>query len=599
MIMIPCRHLPLAYLIVLLATWSLGVFLRFHNIDGPGVWGSDAVYYTEIAKSWSEGDFVYQIGTYQVETVQRVCRPATFALFAAAIRVFGFHDYSIKMINAIMDSINILLVFAVCYLLADKRAWPALAAAGMYAFFPPAIYMSRGELTHTSSTFMVLLSFFAFTLYCRAEEGGKRYPFVILSGLFSGFAALTHEELIFVAPSYAAILLTHSILADRRWVGIKRLLADLGLLTVAAVLGCLNMILFYLKYPPPQSFVESDVANFGGKLLSFPEKWGRFLWSSLLGSSSTVVLCLFILLLLIAIARVALRPTRWKLPGFDIPHLFHAPLAVVLIHLAFLAYFIPYYPLRIFLPMLPLVLVAIALWFSHFFERFGSRYAGVASMSLAFVVVFFNVAHYPGYYTREGVRFSQSWAVPTLETDVVTGVKTIRHFIVTKTAPRFWYDLLGDRVNENARLLVTSSIMHPYPGRRALQMDYYFGDNAIYMIDHNEPLEELIEKYKIRFILISAYHATESFLDRSTYQRYEYDGKWGMDVPLLLGASYGFRPGQYSLEEEFRFLTEYLERRRSAILFSGGPAHPTQLPKYKDLTDALLAPEFSYVIFEW
>ena len=121
------------------------------------------------------------------------------------------------------------------------------------------------------------------------------------------------------------------------------------------------------------------------------------------------------------------------------------------------------------------------------------------------------------------------------------------------------------------------SAMYPYPGRRVLQLGYYFGDNAIYAIDHTKPLDELLTKYRVEFVFISRLAADERVLQMEEYRAYEYDGRWSEPRPLRLGASYGFGPGEYSLEGESQFVRAYLDARGARLIFSDGYTYVYEL----------------------
>ena len=86
------------------------------------------------------------------------------------------------------------------------------------------------------------------------------------------------------------------------------------------------------------------------------------------------------------------------------------------------------------------------------------------------------------------------------------------------------------------------------------------------MIDHDEPLNELVEKYRIRFILYYRFKWDHRSLSLKQFRPYEYDGKWGAQRRLVHGASYGFRPGEYTLNREITALTDYANLRRGTVL---------------------------------
>ena len=138
-------HLLRSALLILVLLFS--IILRFYNIEERGLDGSDNVLYTTIAEAWTKGDI---ISHYRVSKEISVNRPVAFFVYAAAIKIFGYHDSSIKKMNACVDIVNIFLIFLICSLLVRDSVIPAFSASTCYGLLPLAIHMSRIELTLNS-----------------------------------------------------------------------------------------------------------------------------------------------------------------------------------------------------------------------------------------------------------------------------------------------------------------------------------------------------------------------------------------------------------------------------------------------------------------
>ncbi|MEN8164621.1 MAG: hypothetical protein ABFS37_10875, partial [Acidobacteriota bacterium] len=188
--------------IILAAIVFTGAFLRFSDITRIGLQGSDNTYYTNIAKHWSEGEQVYCI-----EENWTLFRPIVFEVFGLAVRFLGFNDSSIKITNAGLDTINILLVFLLAFILSRRNPWAASSAAAVYALLPFTILISRSEQTHILSTSTVLIALIFLSLSWSAENRAARLALLFLSGLATGLSALTHEDLIFTAAGPVLLLL--------------------------------------------------------------------------------------------------------------------------------------------------------------------------------------------------------------------------------------------------------------------------------------------------------------------------------------------------------------------------------------------------------
>ena len=135
---------------------------------------------------------------------------------------------------------------------------------------------------------------------------------------------------------------------------------------------------------------------------------------------------------------------------------------------------------------------------------------------LAAISIFFNLGNYQNKKTfdratlKEWVPFSIA-----LPLNPIPGLQRAHQEIYSKSWDRMLYEQLADRVDENHRLLVTSSLFQPYPGRRVFQTEVYFGDNAVYLVDHSEPLDEVISKYNIKYVLFTTRDPKRDYLRRN------------------------------------------------------------------------------------
>lgn len=557
------RAAPLGLLLAIMI-FSVGAFLRLYGLDEKGLHGSDTIYYTNIAQAWSEGERVYGIGTSRKGTF----RPVTFAAFATALEIFGNHDFAIKTLNAIADSLNILLIYFMGRMLSDRDDWPGLAAACIYAFLPLAIYLSRTELTHTLSTSLVLISFLCFMRYLRASSAPTGLIFLGATGVLTGLAALTHEELIFLSVGYGMTLVSELRPWPGGWRALRGWVLKMGVLGAAIFVMSYQMIGHNLEHTRPAAFdPEVPPASFW----SYFEEPLRLMWNAVSGVGSTLVAHLFFLLLGFSLIRPGIRALRPD--SLHTPRGYHPLIGIVVLQVTVYSWYFDILFTRLFLPLFPLVLLALTLWGKMLLESRGSeRFSRLVMSLLACAVIVFNVGNFSNFREFRTRGYSANWATAGIPVKLDLYEATTEFWARTyePSWARVLYDHLEGKVDEEARLLVTASLMYPYPGRRTLQVDYYFGDNAIFAIDHQEPLEELISKYRIRYVLLSTRRADRRFLTRERYERYLYNGRWGEPELLRLGASYGFEEGEYSLEKEFHFLREFLERRNARIVFASG-----------------------------
>jgi hypothetical protein len=315
-----------------------------------------------------------------------------------------------------------------------------------------------------------------------------------------------------------------------------------------------------LAAPIGEAHVLERMTAYGARLF-------RFTWSGVAGMSSVAILYASLAPVVAVGVDLVSRLCRRKGTLASAPPLEYLLLLVVVAYLTSYAYFISTTLFdRAFLPLFALLLVALAVWYYKLLaRRLTSRAAHAVVLLAAMAMIPFNLDQFPSFSGDEKRR--SPTALP-VDFNPWRGVQAMHRWVTAPQWPRDLHNVLGKHVSEDARLLVASSITYPYPGRRVLQLGYYFGDNAIYAIDHTEPLDELLTKYRVKFVFISRLAADERVLQMKEYRAYEYDGQWSEPRPLRLGASYGFGRGEYSLEGESQFVRAYLEARGARLIFS-------------------------------
>ena len=178
----------------------------------------------------------------------------------------------------------------------------------------------------------------------------------------------------------------------------------------------------------------------------------------------------------------------------------------------------------------------------------------------AFACVLSSVASFSAFNVANR-RFSQTWAAPVWPT--VENLKKgraqikghINHYNSYYGHWRAVHDALGDKVDDENRLLVMPSVVFYSAGRRALQADVYLGDNAIFRIDHYaESLREIIREKKIKYIIFTS----GQIRDQPTqFAPYLYNDKWANVRPLDLAGEYAME--EYSHKEEYQQLRTLVE----------------------------------------
>ncbi len=546
-----------SYCFLFLLIAAVSVFARFYRIDAVGLDGSDTIYYYSIAREWASGNYVYSIA----DGIE-VFRPTVHLIFSIAHQLLGPTDYAIKVVNATVDVANLMLVVALGFLV--SRRWPVALASGLaYGLLPMAVYLARTELVHVISTFFVLSSAVSLLLARQFVNSTLALAALACSGMLLAAAVLSHEELVFLGPAFALFLPGFSL----QWSHLKQFKRLLMELIALLSPSCIIVAMVILTRPDLMlPHIQNSGVAMTSEILTTLERFGRFTWDALLASSSVALAGLFLLAMGFAGARVCIRALSRERAIAPVEPGAYLGIAAVCCYMGLYSIVFSTYFARLFLPLIPFVITSVFTWLDLMLRRRGTKVGGVAVVLVSALAIPFQVGEYwlPQFMHR---NYANTWASPKLPgpSTIKFGWRGFRANYQEDSA-RTIYDVLKDQVSPDAKVLVTPSIAYPYPGRRVLQTEAYFGDNAIYLIDHDEPLHELVEKYRIRFILYSNFKLDRRILSLKQIRPYEYDGKWGAQRSLVLGASYGFRPGEYTVEREIGALRDYVNWRGGRVL---------------------------------
>lgn len=544
------------FLACLAFTVAAGAYLRFHRLDQVGLHGSDALYYTSIALAWVRGDFVYSIAEQAT-----VFRPMLHLLFAGALQVFGETDFAIKTLNAGVDTVNILLVIGLAR--AISKSWSvALASAITYALLPMAIHFARYELAHAISTFFVLTAGLVFCGSWRSKSSHVRLALLGTSGALLGLGSMTHEDLLFLVLPFAAFI---PVLSAQVESGKRLSTISIDIFALCAVPFICGLVIVSQNL--------DIVTNIAGGAITTDQfligKIARYGWDALLASSSALFAAFFLATSLLALLLLLQRLVTGKSCADELDPIAYWGFLIFFVYIALTAFFFDALFVRATLPIVPFVIITTFIWVRWAMGKLHRTGGGVAVVMLAVLLVPFNLNNYrPTDFSNR--VFSKEWGHARLlsKASMVTSWELFLRRNYTKKIWGAVYHDYKDRIGPESKLLIAPSIVYPFPGRRALQSEIYFGDNAVYLFDHDEPFEELIAKQKIKYVLITSMN-NQTYLPRLTPGRtYLYNGRWSLEHPIVLGASFGFSPGGYTLKKELNTLSSVLRRMGGRILQS-------------------------------
>lgn len=522
---------------------SSAAAIRTAGLQYTGVGGNDTILYYSLAEQWLAGNWVYRIGTSA-----EVFRPVLLAYNALALDLLGHADYSIKLANALLDSINVLLVAYLAWLFSGR--WLVGVASGIsYTLLPVAIWAARHELPHTLSTFFVLLAFIPALL--AAVYRYRPLLFSGLSGLSLACATLTHQELVFIAAPIGLILL----FLPRWWregdtpIAAASRLGAFALLPVAAAL-------LVLWHESAALRVLSEPAAVSTTQRVYLEVFARFLWNGLSGGGSLVFLVFY---------GGGFAVFFWKLTDWQRQESrqyclsFLCCVGSLALFLALYAVFFNTVFVRGLLPLLALQLIAVCYSLAVACQVLGRVTSVALVLILSLVIGASNIGAYSAFKTANRA-YSKNWDKPDIPT-AETWTKGYRGFRADALYDPSYYshwgnihDALAGKIDEDNRLLILPSSVIFSSGRRPLQTEVYFGDNAIYRLDHTTlSLPEVVKQYNVRYVLFTLGQRRRV---PTHHTRYLYGGLWAPPEPLDLASAYGME--RYSSETEYYQLRQFI-----------------------------------------
>ncbi len=482
--------------------FALAAYLRLINLTREGMIGADVFQYWQIAKWWTEGNF----------TLDGFYRPFIYLLYALWMKIYGEYDYTLSLFNVLSDLVNIGLIYLTTKKL-TRKTYPALAASLIYATFPGIIYFARISLVHIPSTTFVLLSFLSYHSFLHQKQVLFKNIFAFSTGLLVSLAAHIHPDLLFLAPVYILFLVIH------QWQTIiwRKLLSltkpsFLTLYLIGLLVPYLLGFFYYGLFMIFNTLLRERADGATG--VSVFALWWQIIYSGI--KSHTYPVFPYFGSVLIATYNFfsKLKPNFEK----------YLPILLVLGYATIGSFILTRYIERLFVPLIPLVLISIVVWVDQLFPKF----TFLSPLVIVTGVVIFTY-------------LNMSTFMPTLN-KYQSGYQTIY---------RETYDVLKNKVDANNKLLVTPYIF--YSHRKGFQAPFYFGsENARYIIEFpydGRQLSDLVEEYKFKYIYIAKQEWWFDVLERSR-----------REIPIDF---YGMRrkdwKNGYQVEKELEILQDYLQ----------------------------------------
>lgn len=492
---------------------AFAAYVRFVGLTREGMIGSDVFQYWQIAKWWTEGNF----------TLDGFYRPFIYLLFSLWMKIFGEYDYTLSVFNAGMDLINIFLIFIITKHI-SKKNYLALSAALVYATLPGIIHYSRISLVHIPSATFVLLSTLVFLKFLDTNRELQKKLFSFLTGLLVSLTAHIHPDLAFLAPVYLIYIVIYSLNQKVRYGGfitlksLKFILLFLVGFSVPYIIGIAYYGLFMFLNTMLRERTDGAVG------ISPLQLWWQIIYSGIKTHTYSTLPLLFFGSIFIAIYQ--------RLAGFKSDLKDYLTSALVLGYSLVGTLVLTRYIERLFIPIIPLVLISIAVWCV---KLFSGKWSFVNHSLMVIGTIFFVYLNISAFF-------------PSLQ-KYQSGYQSIY---------REAFDILKDRVNENDKILITPYIF--YSHRKAFQAPFYFGQNARYIIEYpydGRYLQDLIDEYNFSYVYIAKEELDTRIIDQSR-----------REIPIDF---YGLRLNNwengYSVERELEIINNYLRVTKAKKIF--------------------------------
>lgn len=181
---------------IALAIFLFALALRLNYAFMSGMW-ADEGRYANIGRALLAHPFEY---SSRMDGIVKAFPPVFPYMLFISQAIFGAGDFAVRIINPVLGSLSVLLIYALGRVMFSKNA--GLFAAALLSVSPIAWFYDERILLETPMNFFSLLTILAF--YYGYER--KHDKILYASGAFFVLAYLTKQSTFFVLPAIAAYL---------------------------------------------------------------------------------------------------------------------------------------------------------------------------------------------------------------------------------------------------------------------------------------------------------------------------------------------------------------------------------------------------------
>ena len=511
------KYIPLVLLLLVLI---LAAIVRFEDIANQGMNKGDSFDYLSEAKTWADGSPEFMSEPDYPEG--KFYRPVSFALQGLAVSIWGYNDYSIKILHASFDLINIIMIFILAVIV-TRGYWIGFISSLLYAFNPKIIYLARMEMVHVESTFFLLLTTIIFILAWNNEISNlRRYILLYISGVIGYLTFNTHADLAFVIimfPCFVAFKVHqektgHKLQDYFKYMGVFSFGFFSPLFLGMVIFGFERVYsIMYSEFTFHTSSTVQEQWNNSDSKLILPFKIVGFTLYYFFRNTFFVIGVLFVGNIIFFLRKVLKRDFTDILVLFIIAQIF---IYIILYTIFFNSFNSAY--CRLLQPLIPLIIISTAYVF----------YSSVKYLSMKFRIHNW----YKHIFISAFILF------------FIITVKTLPGSTDFSTPYKYIYNKIGTEVNYNNKLLIAP--LSVYYRDRGFSFDLYFGNNAIYevlinpdTISTDVSLTEILDSYPIKYIFLSRYLDKRNFtpdypFNSITIPKWEkyFDYKYELDKDL-------------------------------------------------------------------
>lgn len=536
------------FILIFTAAW-----VRFDGITEQGINAGDGFGYLIKAEAVASGTFDIEKRIFY--------RPVAYYLQGWAVKVFGYNDYSIKILNASSDMLSIILIISIGSLIAGNL-WFGLSCGLIYAFLPRVVYLSRMEMVHSETSFLVLLATLMMVLWYKYKNSALPSFFCISgAGIFISLAAQTHTEIAFLAIGCVLFIIVALVDTGDKKKSIAASFKAAFYFSISFFAAYLVIFILLGFSDSLQVFISEIAQNKDVLKNRYGEVSMPLLFWDIINHTLSYYFRgkknLFLIALILTIP-IALFHFHYKKSQ---------NLCYYLCASLFISYALLYSILldnfvlasgRIAMPVLPLIVIHILLWFFIFFNTLTKKYSEIIYIIMV-VFVFLLIP------------------------------KKTQPMPAFKSLYRHAFDIIGEQVDSSHKLLIAPAAVYSFDD--GFNSDIYFGQNALYLCNveikdryNLDVLVKIIVENDIKYIYITNHNWIDKrkldqqflppFIDEIKPKRIRerlnkspskaYRLQKRISYPTwFLNSEF-----RYSLEEDYNIIDEFLKNTDAVLIES-------------------------------